>query len=65
MVLTLANNILRVDNYPESEEAFYYRGRVYELRGDARLARREYNKALDYNPFFKPAQEALERLDGE
>lgn len=62
-VLTLANTILSTENYPESEEAFYYRGKVYEARGQIRLARREYNQALSYNPNFVKAEQALAGLD--
>jgi hypothetical protein len=64
-VMTLANTILAIDNYPESEEAYYYRGRVYEARGQIRSARREYKQALHYNPDYEPAQLALAALEDE
>lgn len=64
-LLTLTNIILDVENYPESEEAFYYRGRVYEARGQVRAARHEYSQALHYNPTFTLAAEALSSLEDE
>lgn len=61
-VLTLAQATTHPENYPESEEAFYYMGRVYEARGELRSARNMYNKALQYNPNYEAAQEALNGL---
>ena len=63
-VLDLANFILDVQNYPESEEAFYYRGLVYEQRGQMDAARNQFRRALEYNPNFEPAQRELDRLGG-
>lgn len=61
-VLTLAQATTDPENYPESEEAFYYMGLVYEARGELRAARNMYNKALQYNPTYEAAQEALNDL---
>jgi tetratricopeptide (TPR) repeat protein len=61
-VLTLAQATTDPENYPESEEAFYYMGLVYEARGELRAARNMYNKALQYNPNYEAAQEALNDL---
>lgn len=61
-VLDQANRILDVQNYPESEEAFYYRGMVYQARGQLDAARGQFRRALEYNPNFELAQQALDAL---
>lgn len=50
---------------PASAEAFYHLGRAYEARnaqGDAQRAREAYQSALEIDPNFTPAREALSRL---
>lgn len=50
---------------PSSAEAYFYLGQAYEARnasGDRDSAREAYEQALEINPNFQPAQEALSRL---
>lgn len=50
---------------PESAEAFYWLGQAYEARnntGDIASAQRAYQQALEIDPDFAPAREALDRL---
>ncbi len=54
--------ILDVENYPESEEAFYYRGLVLLARDDRYNAVQQFRRALHYNPFFEPACTELQKL---
>lgn len=63
-VLTLAQYTTDPTNYPESEEAFYYMGLVYAARDQDRLARSMFQKALQYNPNYEAAQQALAQLEG-
>ncbi len=63
-VLTLAQYTTDPTNYPESEEAFYYMGRVYAARDQVRLARSMFEKALQYNPNYTAARQALAQLEG-
>jgi hypothetical protein len=44
------------------EETFYYRGLAREKQGDLERAVQNYNTALQFNPNFKPAREAVDRL---
>lgn len=44
-------------------KSYFGRGLTYEIRGDLINARRDYRKALDELPVFKPAQEALGRVN--
>ncbi len=62
-LLTLALYTADPTNYPESEEAHYYSGLVYQVRGQTTAARNAFNRALRYNPTFQPARTALEQLD--
>lgn len=59
-VLTLANETLGTIRYVE--ETFYYRGRVFEIRGDLEGARTEYEAALALNPNYFQAKQALDRV---
>lgn len=56
-VIKLANiNI----NYTNTlEESFYYRGRAYEAQGKIDEARRDYERAIELNKNFTPAQQKL------
>ena len=42
--------------------AYYYRGLVTEMQGDLEAAKKDYQTALNFNPEFVRAQEALDRL---
>ncbi|PJF44331.1 MAG: hypothetical protein CUN55_04535 [Phototrophicales bacterium] len=59
-VLSLANQTLRTTRYVE--ETYYYKGRVYEIQGNFEAAREQYQLALDLNPNYFQAQQALERV---
>lgn len=61
-VVALARATTDPSNYPESEEAFYWMGKVFEARGDSRNARAMYQKALQYNQHYLVAQSALNAL---
>lgn len=63
-VMALARAVTDPTNYPESEEAYYYMGRVYAARGETRNAQSMYEKALQYNPNYEAAQTALNGLGG-
>lgn len=56
-VIQLANiNI----NYTNTlEESYYYRGRAYEAQGKIEEARNDYERAVQLNKNFKPAQDKL------
>jgi len=43
-------------------ETYYWLGHLYETEGDARQAAHYYYMALDANPTFQPARDALMRL---
>jgi tetratricopeptide (TPR) repeat protein len=50
---------------PSSAEAYYYLGQAYGARqgpGDVNNAREAYQKALEIDPNYRPAQDALSRL---
>jgi tetratricopeptide (TPR) repeat protein len=50
---------------PESADAFYFLGKAYQARanaGDVDAARRAYERALELNPNFSDAQQALGTL---
>lgn len=48
---------------PYFEESFYWRGRAREAMGDVDKARTNYQWAVDFQPNFTPAIEALAALD--
>ncbi len=56
-VLALANATLKSNSY--SEEMYYYRGRAYAAYGDVDSARADYQRALERNPNFAAARQAL------
>jgi tetratricopeptide (TPR) repeat protein len=62
--LTRAISTLERGNAPKSHPgfsaAYYWRGRVYEALGKFIEARSDYTAALDHDPSFAPAKEALE-----
>jgi tetratricopeptide (TPR) repeat protein len=62
-VLVLATFTSDAENYPESEEAYYYEGLVYAANDQTLAARNAFNKALSYNPTYQAAQIALANLD--
>ncbi|MAU10958.1 MAG: hypothetical protein CL607_14140 [Anaerolineaceae bacterium] len=59
-VLVHAQTIL--SQAEELEEAYYWRGRVYEGQGEIAQARSQYNQALNYNYNYEAARTALDRL---
>jgi Peptidase_C39 like family/Tetratricopeptide repeat len=61
-VIVLANATLQ--DRPYFEESFYYKGLALAALGDPGAARRNYRDAVDFNPNYPPAVEALARLDG-
>jgi tetratricopeptide (TPR) repeat protein len=62
--LTRAISTLERANAPKSHPgfsaAYYWRGRVFEAMGKFIEARSDYTAALDHDPNFAPAKEALE-----
>lgn len=56
-VLALADATLKSNPY--SEEMYYYKGRALAARGDLEAARAQYQMALERNPNFLPARQAL------
>ena len=42
--------------------AYYYRGLIEEMQGNISAAKKDYQNALNFNPEFVRAQEALDRL---
>lgn len=61
-VMTIADQTLRTTQY--LEETYYYKGRVYETRGEYNAALEQYQKALDFNPNYNAAQVAYNRVQG-
>jgi len=53
----------RAKRYCCYEFAHYNLGRVQMLKGDIASARRNFERALDYEPRYVPAQQALEFLE--
>ena len=43
--------------------AYYYRGLIAEMEGNIEAAKKDYQTALNFNPEFIRAQEAMERLN--
>ncbi len=60
-VEALVNATLKSNPY--SEEMYYYKGRVFAARGDLDSARAQYQRALQHNPNFAPAQQSLNSLN--
>jgi tetratricopeptide (TPR) repeat protein len=60
-VIVLADVTLQ--DRPYFEEAFYYKGLALAALGDAREARRNFEKAAAFNPNFAPVQAALANLE--
>ncbi|MCB0036268.1 MAG: C39 family peptidase, partial [Anaerolineales bacterium] len=59
-ILLLAEVTLK--DRPYFEESFYYQGLALEAIGDSAAARRSMQQAVEFNPYFQPATEALQRL---
>jgi len=59
-VMALADVTLK--NNPYAEEMYYYKGLVFQKRGDENAAREQFELALKHNPNFVRARQALERL---
>ncbi len=54
------NNLTNGAEYVE--ETYYWQGRVLEARGQSSEAAAAYRRALNHNPLYAAAQEALDRL---
>ena len=52
------------ENGPSVANAHYRLGIIAEKRGDKEFARREYQAALDLNPYYKEAKKALAAIGG-
>lgn len=59
-VVALADATLQPNPY--SEEMYYYKGRVHAARGELDAARAQYQLALQHNPNFTAARQALDML---
>ncbi len=60
-VLALANNTLATTPY--IEEAYYWQGMAHAAQGQRSQALQMFNKALDYNRNFFPAQDAKAQVE--
>lgn len=54
-----------IQSQPNSYKAYYGRGYAHEMLGDVINAKKDYRKALENLPMYKPAREALQRLNSE
>jgi tetratricopeptide (TPR) repeat protein len=61
-VLALADATLRTTT--TIEELHYWRGRALQALGNIAAARQSFQRALELNPSFVPAAEALTQVDG-
>jgi tetratricopeptide (TPR) repeat protein len=55
---------MAIEMDPINPEAYHNRGVLYERKGDAEAAVKEYQTALRYNPQYDPSRQALVRLRG-
>lgn len=62
-VILLADVTLK--DRPYFEESFYYRGLAYAALGDLKQARVDFQKAVNFNPHFSLATEALAKFGAE
>lgn len=53
---------MAIQEKPDYAEAYYNRGLCYEIMGDIKKARDDYNQALVFNPDMPACQTALKRL---
>jgi tetratricopeptide (TPR) repeat protein len=58
-ILLLADVTLK--DRPYFEESFYYQGLAQEALGNVDTARASFQKAAKFNPYFQPADDALNR----
>ncbi|MCB8966774.1 MAG: tetratricopeptide repeat protein [Ardenticatenaceae bacterium] len=58
-VLALTDAMITSEGGRYVEETFFYQGNAWLAQGDLDRARRAYERALEVNPNFSPAQEAL------
>ncbi|HSN94171.1 MAG TPA: C39 family peptidase [Anaerolineaceae bacterium] len=61
--VSLAQNTIANSAASGLEESWYWRGKCTESLGDVSSAAYFYQKALDWHPGWKPAQEALQALE--
>ena len=63
--ITLSRAIVLMQNpkpHPSLSEAFYWRGRAFELQNNFQAAKENYRRALEFNPNHTAARTALEAL---
>ena len=60
--LAKAHFNMTVETSPTYIIGYYYRGLVEEMMGNIEAAKKDYQHALNFNPNFERAQEALARL---
>ena len=60
-IILLANATL--NGRPYFEESFYWRGQAYAALGNDANARNDYQAAVNFQPYFQPAVDALQHLD--
>jgi Tfp pilus assembly protein PilF len=53
---------MAIQEKPDYAEAYYNRGLCYEIMGDVKKARDDYNQALVFSPDMPACQIALKRL---
>ena len=61
-IILLANATLATR--PFFEESFFWRGKAEEALDDVASAQKDYQAAIDFNPNFIPAVDAMAALDG-
>ena len=59
-VIRLTNNTIVTGGL---EENHYWRGLAYSAMGNQNAARRDFNRALQYNENFQAAEDALQKID--
>lgn len=63
--VNLAQNTIANSSSSGLEESWYWRGKCIQALGDNSSAAFFYQKALDWHPGWKPAQEALQALEAK
>ena len=53
---------INLNNAEELEETYFWQGRVFEAQGNTAQAANSYRRALNYNPNFTEARNALDTL---
>ena len=60
-VVNLASSTL--ETTPNLEESYFWRGKARHALGDVEGALSDLKKALEYNPYFKDAELALDEIN--